>query len=59
MDLANEIKLIDVTPETLQQRLVDGKIYSKDKVDRALNNFFRIGNLAALREMALLEARTM
>ncbi|WAH36432.1 universal stress protein [Alicyclobacillus dauci] len=55
MDLAREVKLIDVTPETLQQRLVDGKIYSQDKIDRALNHFFRLPNLAALREMALLE----
>lgn len=55
MDLAREVKLIDVTPETLQQRLEDGKIYSLDKVDRALDNFFRIGNLSALREIALLE----
>lgn len=55
MDLAREVKLIDVSPETLQQRLVDGKIYSLDKVDRALNNFFRLANLSALREIALLE----
>jgi len=55
MDLAREVKLIDVTPETLQQRLVDGKIYSMDKVERALSNFFRLGNLSALREIALLE----
>ena len=55
MDLAREIKLIDVTPETLQQRLMEGKIYAADKVDQALNNFFRLGNLSALREIALLE----
>ena len=55
MDLAREIKLIDVTPETLQQRLMEGKIYTADKVDQALNNFFRLGNLSALREIALLE----
>lgn len=55
MDLAREVKLIDVSPQTLQERLVDGKIYSLDKVDRALNNFFRLGNLTALREIALLE----
>ncbi|WP_206918802.1 universal stress protein [Alicyclobacillus suci] len=55
MDLAREVKLIDVSPETLQQRLIEGKIYSLDKVDRALDNFFRIGNLSALREIALLE----
>jgi len=55
MKLAREVKLIDVTPETLQQRLMDGKIYTSDKVMRALENFFQLGNLAALREIALLE----
>ncbi len=55
MDLAAEIKLIDVTPETLQERLREGKIYAKDKIERALDNFFQQGNLSALRELALLE----
>lgn len=55
MDLAREVKLIDVSPETLQKRLTEGKIYSRDKVNRALDNFFRLGNLSALREIALLE----
>jgi len=55
MKLAREVKLIDVTPETLQQRLLDGKIYANDKIQRALDNFFQIANLAALRELALLE----
>ncbi|KPV40784.1 histidine kinase [Alicyclobacillus ferrooxydans] len=55
MKLAREIKLIDVTPETLQQRLVEGRIYTKDKVERALDNFFQTAHLAALRELALLE----
>ncbi len=55
MKLAHEVKLIDVTPEALQQRLKDGKIYTEDKVQRALDNFFQMGNLAALRELALLE----
>lgn len=55
MDLADEVKLIDVSPETLQQRLVEGKIYTRDKIEQALTNFFQIGNLSALRELALLE----
>lgn len=55
MDLAREIKLIDVTPETLRRRLEEGKIYSQDKIEQALTHFFRLGNLAALREIALLE----
>ncbi len=55
MKLAREVKLIDITPETLQQRLLDGKIYADDKIQRALDNFFQIANLAALRELALLE----
>ncbi|MCL6601219.1 MAG: universal stress protein, partial [Alicyclobacillus macrosporangiidus] len=52
---AREIRLIDVTPETLQQRLIDGKIYSTDKIRWALDHFFQTANLAALRELALLE----
>lgn len=55
MKLAREVKLIDVTSETLQQRLIDGKIYARDKIERALDNFFQTSNLAALRELALLE----
>ncbi len=55
MKLATEVKLIDVTPETLQQRLMEGRIYARDKVERALDNFFQTANLAALREVALLE----
>lgn len=55
MDMADEVKLIDVTPETLQQRLIQGKIYSRDKVQQALEHFFQSGNLSALRELALLE----
>ncbi len=55
MKLAHQIKLIDVASETLQQRLVDGKIYARDKIESALENFFQTANLAALRELALLE----
>ena len=50
---ADEIVLIDIAPETLLARLRAGKIYPEARIDAALNNFFRIENLAALREMAL------
>jgi two-component system sensor histidine kinase KdpD len=50
---ADEIVLIDVTPEALLDRLRAGKIYPVERIDAALNNFFRIENLAALRETAL------
>jgi len=53
--VAREIKLIDITPEELQQRLEEGKIYSQEKVEYALENFFQTAHLAALRELALLE----
>jgi two-component system, OmpR family, sensor histidine kinase KdpD len=50
---ADEVVLIDVTPEALLARLRAGKIYPSERIDAALNNFFRIENLAALREVAL------
>ena len=50
---ADEVVLIDLTPETLLDRLRAGKIYPAERIDAALNNFFRIENLAALRETAL------
>jgi len=50
---ADEVVLIDLTPETLLDRLRAGKIYPAERIDAALNNFFRIENLAALREVAL------
>ncbi len=52
---ANEIEVIDVTPETLRQRLRDGSIYPMEKVEQALEHFFRSSNLSALRELALRE----
>lgn len=55
LENAHEIKLIDVTPDELIERLKDGKIYQQDRALAALNNFFRKGNLTALREMALLK----
>ncbi len=54
--LADEVVLIDVTPETLRQRLREGKIYPPERVDTALSNFFAINNLRALRELAVREA---
>lgn len=55
LQLADEVQLIDVTPESLQQRMKDGKIYALDKVNQALSHFFKTGNLIALRELALRE----
>lgn len=54
--LADEVILVDVTPETLRQRLREGKIYPLERIDAALANFFRTENLFALRELALREA---
>ncbi|MDQ1410274.1 MAG: two-component system, OmpR family, sensor histidine kinase KdpD [Acidobacteriaceae bacterium] len=51
--MANETVMVDLTPEALQQRMERGDVYSKHKVHQALHNFFRRGNLIALRELAL------
>jgi len=50
---ADEVVLIDITPQALIERLRLGKIYPPDRIEAALNNFFKIENLAALREVAL------
>lgn len=50
---ADEVVLIDLTPEALIARLREGKIYPGENIDAALNNFFKIENLAALREVSL------
>jgi two-component system sensor histidine kinase KdpD len=50
---ADEIVLVDLTPEELLDRLRAGKVYPAERIDAALNNFFRIENLSALREVAL------
>jgi two-component system, OmpR family, sensor histidine kinase KdpD len=50
---ADEIVLVDVTPEALLERLRAGKVYPIERIDTALNNFFRVENLSALRETAL------
>jgi two-component system sensor histidine kinase KdpD len=51
---ADQIELVDMTPEALRRRLAHGNVYDPDSLDVALANYFRIGNLAALRELALL-----
>jgi two-component system sensor histidine kinase KdpD len=51
--LATETVMVDLTPEALQNRLKRGDVYSTEKVNQALGNFFRAGNLIALRELAL------
>jgi two-component system, OmpR family, sensor histidine kinase KdpD len=53
LDRADEIVLADLTPEALVTRMGRGDIYPQERVERALSNFFRKGNLIALREMAL------
>ena len=50
---ADQVVLIDLTPEALIQRLREGKVYPPERVESALANFFRIENLATLREIAL------
>ena len=51
--LANEIKLVDLTFEELLKRLKEGKVYAKDMAENAVKRFFKPGNLLALREMSL------
>lgn len=53
--MADEVELIDVPPQTLRQRMKEGRIYIMEKVEQALGHFFKIGNLIALRELALRE----
>ena len=53
LSAADEMVLVDVTPEALIERLRAGKVYPPERIQAALNNFFKIENLAALREMAL------
>ncbi|OJD87591.1 histidine kinase [Bacillus anthracis] len=52
---ANEIQLVDATPEVLRKRLIDGKIYKEEKIQQSLQNFFTLNNLGALRELSLRE----
>jgi two-component system sensor histidine kinase KdpD len=53
LDRADDIELVDLTPEDLLQRMKDGKVYLADAAERAAQNYFVPGNLAALRELAL------
>jgi two-component system sensor histidine kinase KdpD len=55
LDEADEVVLVDLTPEALQERLRAGKIYPKERASVALDNFFRLDKLSALRELALRE----
>ncbi|MBD1996691.1 universal stress protein [Leptolyngbya sp. FACHB-541] len=55
LDEADEVVVVDVMPETLEERLIEGKIYAPEKIDQALKNFFQRRNLIALRELALRE----
>ena len=55
LDEADEVVLVDLAPEALRERLRDGKVYAPDRVETALDNFFRLDNLAALRELVLRE----
>ncbi|MGB0036270.1 MAG: universal stress protein [Candidatus Acidiferrales bacterium] len=53
LQIAEETVMVDLTPEALQNRMKRGDVYNKEKVEQSLKNFFRRGNLIALREMAL------
>src|SRR3989440_11158870 len=53
VDEADEVELIDMSPHALRQRMRHGNIYPSDRAERALQSFFREGNLMALRDMAL------
>jgi two-component system sensor histidine kinase KdpD len=53
LDRADEMVVVDITPDELIQRLRDGKVYLPDNAQKAADNFFRLGNLTALRELAL------
>ncbi|WP_345426551.1 DUF4118 domain-containing protein [Pseudonocardia xishanensis] len=51
---ADQIELVDITPEALRRRLAHGNVYPAERIDAALANYFQVGNLIALRELALL-----
>ncbi|MDB9525083.1 sensor histidine kinase KdpD [Oscillatoria sp. CS-180] len=55
LDEADEVIVVDVTPETLQERLQEGKIYAPNKIEQSLHSFFKRQNLVALRELAFRE----
>ncbi|GII66070.1 sensor histidine kinase [Sphaerisporangium krabiense] len=51
---ADQVEVVDMAPEALRRRMAHGNIYPPEKIDAALSNYFRVGNLTALRELALL-----
>lgn len=51
---ADQVELVDMAPEALRRRMAHGNIYAPEEVDAALGNYFRLGNLGALRELALM-----
>ncbi|WP_051144136.1 ATP-binding protein [Modestobacter italicus] len=51
---ADQVELVDMSPEALRRRMAHGNVYPAERVDSAMGNFFRVGNLTALRELALL-----
>ncbi|RXZ86794.1 DUF4118 domain-containing protein [Agromyces atrinae] len=51
---ADQIEIVDLAPEALRDRLASGQVYPAERIDAALSNYFRLGNLTALRELALL-----
>ncbi|WP_131740943.1 sensor histidine kinase [Actinomadura roseirufa] len=51
---ADQVELVDMAPEALRRRMAHGNVYAPEKIDAALGNYFRVGNLTALRELALL-----
>lgn len=51
---ADQIEVVDLAPQALRDRLADGNVYPAERIDAALSNYFRLGNLTALRELALL-----
>jgi two-component system, OmpR family, sensor histidine kinase KdpD len=53
LDRADEVEVVDITPEDLVQRLKEGKVYIPEQAERAIRNYFTEGNLTALRELAL------
>jgi two-component system sensor histidine kinase KdpD len=55
LEFADEVVFVDVTPDVLRERLREGKIYPPERIEAALNNFFRTENLAALRELTVRE----
>jgi two-component system sensor histidine kinase KdpD len=55
LEVADELIFVDVTPDVIRQRLREGKIYPRERIDAALGNFFKTEHLAALRELAVRE----